>query len=88
MGNHDTDSGERQDILRMLIMLYKINKVGSLYKYKNKFWLSHAPIHPQELRGLKNVHGHCHNNSIDDNRYINVSCEAVNYTPIQFKDIK
>ena len=34
-------------------------------KYK-KYWLSHAPLHPDELRGCKNIHGHVHTNSIRD----------------------
>lgn len=41
------------------------NKVYSLVKYKG-FWLSHAPIHPEELRGCKNIHGHCHDAVISD----------------------
>jgi len=38
-------------------------------------WLSHCPIHPVELRGRKNVHGHVHHNTLDDDRYINVCVE-------------
>jgi calcineurin-like phosphoesterase family protein len=44
-------------------------------KYKN-YWLSHAPVHPDELRGRINVHGHVHSNSIDDLRYFNVCVEV------------
>ena len=39
------------------------------------FWLSHAPIHPQELRGKCNIHGHVHNATIPDDRYLNVCCD-------------
>lgn len=61
----------------------------SLFKYKG-FWLSHAPIHPAELRGLKNIHGHVHHRSIGelttpsfiDDRYINVCVEALKGVPM------
>lgn len=52
------------------------------------FWLTHAPIHPDELRGHNNIHGHVHNKSIPDNRYINVCCEKINYTPISLDEIR
>lgn len=35
------------------------NDVFGLKRYK-EFWLSHAPIHPDELRGKVNLHGHVH----------------------------
>lgn len=34
------------------------SRVEGLYRYKGQ-WLSHAPIHPDELRGSYNFHGHC-----------------------------
>ena len=43
--------------------------------------MSHAPIHPNELRGRFNLHGHVHQNSITlpdgslDDRYINCCVE-------------
>lgn len=46
------------------------DEVEGLLKYKG-LWLSHAPIHPDELRGKVNVHGHVHYASINDNRYFN-----------------
>ena len=67
-----------------------------LESYKG-FWLSHAPIHPCELRGKKNIHGHVHMNSVAskvgtwsmlDDRYINVCVEAVDGVPVLFSDIK
>lgn len=38
-------------------------EVYGLLKYK-EFWLSHAPVHPDELRGKVNLHGHVHYQSI------------------------
>ena len=59
---------------------------GLLKKYG--YWLSHAPIHPSELRGHKNIHGHIHDKHIDDENYINVCCEHINYTPISLDEIR
>lgn len=52
------------------------------------FWLSHAPIHPQELYRGKNIHGHVHRNTVDDLNYFNVSCENIGYKPISLQDVK
>ncbi len=38
-------------------------EVYGIIAYKNA-WLSHAPIHPNELRGRINVHGHVHSATI------------------------
>ena len=45
------------------------------YLKEHGMWLSHAPIHPDELRGKPSVHGHCHYANIqldgkDDPRYL------------------
>lgn len=56
------------------------NDVYGLLKYK-EFWLSHAPIHPNELRGKFNLHGHVHYASIDDSRYFN--CCPENLWPMK-----
>lgn len=61
-GNHD--------LLDTQVYLKYFESVFGLLKYK-EFWLSHAPIHPLELRGKINLHGHVHYNSISDNRYFN-----------------
>ena len=53
----------------------------------NKFILSHIPIHPDSLgRFGTNIHGHYHNNKIDDNRYKCVSLEHTDYKPIQIHE--
>ena len=49
-------------------------EVYGLLKYK-EFWLSHAPIHPDELRGKVNLHGHVHYASVPDSRYFNCCVE-------------
>lgn len=58
--------------------------VVQLTSEKRKVILSHIPIHPESLgRFGTNIHGHLHQNKIDDPRYICVSLEHTNYTPIQ-----
>ena len=61
----------------------------------DKFLLTHIPIHPDSLSRWKaNIHGHLHSNVVKlpdgtpDKRYINVSCEQINYTPIPFETIR
>ena len=75
LGNHDRP----QDVPELLKY---VNSVCGMVKLKGIF-LTHCPVHPSELdyRVSKNIHGHVHENSIDDPRYVNVSCENVDYTP-------
>lgn len=76
LGNHD----RRQDVTEMLKY---VTNVAGMMNYKSKIILTHCPIHPTELdyRYSHNIHGHVHENSLGDERYINVSCEVVDYTP-------
>lgn len=81
LGNHDKSSNVRE-------LLSHVNNVCGMIKYKN-FILSHCPIHPKEIRRFKgNIHGHVHENTLSDKRYFNVSCEAINYTPISFNELQ
>jgi len=85
MGNHCTNNSERQRAVRYIAN--RCNKIGALFNYKG-FWLSHAPIHPDELRGKLNIHGHMHDKIVDDSRYFSVCLEQIEYKPISFKEIK
>ena len=77
LGNHDQPQHVPE-------LLKYVNSVCGMISYKG-FILSHCPIHESEInRFYKNIHGHVHENSLDDDRYMNVSCEVVNYTPIPF----
>lgn len=50
----------------------------------NKVILSHIPIHEDSIgRFGTNIHGHLHYNKIKDERYICVSLEHTNYSPIE-----
>ena len=77
LGNHDLPQHSAE-------LLNYVNSVSGCVDYKG-FILSHIPVHESELiRYHGNIHGHVHENSLNDSRYINVSCEATNYTPIPF----
>lgn len=46
--------------------------------------LTHIPVHEQQLeRFQNNIHGHLHTQTLPDERYICVSAEQVNYTPVR-----
>ena len=70
MGNHDLIHGIT---INDLVQAY--DSVEGITKYKGK-WLSHAPMHPSELYGKFNIHGHVHFDTIMDSNYINVCPEA------------
>ena len=83
LGNHDTDRGRE----KAKYLMSKFDRVyGSLSK--KGCWWSHIPIHPDELRGKYCVHGHVHNNTIQDPRYANVCLENTNYYPVDFQEVK
>lgn len=84
-GNHDIYA--TQDYLKYF------QQVHGLISFKGTFWISHAPIHPQELRGRYNIHGHVHQNSIlgldglPDLRYINACVESTYGIPQSLDDL-
>lgn len=82
VGNHDLERG-----VTMRDLCNVFDEVYSFVKYK-EFWLSHCPIHPDELRGKKNIHGHTHYKNIDDKRYFNTSMENIGYTPIDLATLR
>ena len=82
MGNHD----RRKSISWWYDVGFK-----EVYKYpilyNNDFILSHEPIKNVPNNYL-NVHGHVHIHSWKTGNNINVSCEVLNYFPINFKYIR
>lgn len=79
LGNHDLP--QHVEYLKIYGL---VNKISGFLK-KSGFALTHCPIHESEIDRFKaNIHGHVHEKSLSDTRYINVSCEAVDYTPIEF----
>lgn len=96
LGNHDIHKHVPE-------LLKYVETVAGMIKYKGIF-LTHCPIHPQELeyRVSRNIHGHLHEynvtknivtgtrnttGKIKDSRYINVSCEQVDYIPRTLKEL-
>jgi calcineurin-like phosphoesterase family protein len=91
-GNHD--------LLPTESYLEVFEEVYGLLAYKG-LWLSHAPIHPDELYGRTNVHGHCHRggptgvyNSWGDNRGFTIGSPATYFNtcaehlPTPYKPIR
>lgn len=80
-GNHD--------IYRLLDYARYFKDVRGSHKLDN-YVLTHMPIHPDAVAHWceGNIHGHLHNNLVGDCRYLNVSVERINYTPIAFEDIE
>lgn len=81
VGNHCTEH------VPMKILAECFDEVHALLKYK-EFWVSHAPMHPNELRGKINIHGHVHSKTIDDIRYFNTSLENIDYGLISLFEIR
>lgn len=51
--------------------------------------LTHIPIHSESIARFGiNVHGHLHGNVVNDPRYLCVSVEQINYTPIGFDEVR
>lgn len=85
LGNHD--------YLKASELLTVFDDIVGPMKYKG-FWLSHHPIHQQELYNKPNIHGHTHNQRIllgdgsPDKRYFPVCPEHHKYSPVSFESIK
>ena len=83
LGNHDQFQSQ--------VYLKYFNRLWGFVGYKN-FWLSHAPMHPQEIMYRKrgNIHGHIHNNATTTNigyPYFNAQIDF-HYRPIPFEEIE
>lgn len=91
LGNHDSDKDVN---IIDIVNSCTYEEIHSLKKYKSHFWLSHAPIHPDELRGRINIHGHVHMESIKladgtiDDRYFNACIEHHDYNVVAMDTIK
>lgn len=74
IGNHDC--------LPTTSYLLAFRQVLGTVSYK-RFWLSHCPVHPLELRRKPNIHAHVHNSPVawpgmqemQDSRYVNCACD-------------
>lgn len=84
-GNHDTQTNE----------YYRQAGFEEVYEYPiilEQFWiLSHEPLYVNENMPYANLFGHVHNSPLFkdySNQHFCVSLERINYTPIEFEEIK
>ena len=79
VGNHD----EIKEVAPFFekVVLWRIFK-------EFNFTCTHIPVMKGQLRKTAfNVHGHIHQNLMDDPSYINVCVEHTNYTPVHLDEI-
>ncbi|AQW88789.1 putative serine/threonine protein phosphatase [Erwinia phage pEa_SNUABM_50] len=76
LGNHCTE------MISASKLCEAFDEVHAMIRYK-EFWLTHAPLHVDELRMKKNIHGHVHTESVNDLNYLNVSVDSsfMNFFP-------
>lgn len=92
LGNHDNGKCQKLQKYFQKILLWRMfPEYGVL--------LTHVPAHPSafEYKKLRNIHGHIHQNTTmmlnedgtqsPDPRYINVSVEKINYTPVDLEKL-
>lgn len=84
VGNH---CKEKKRKITMHDLMDTFHDVHGFMRYKD-YWLSHCPIHSDELRGRYNVHGHTHNHNIDDPRYFNACLENTDYKPVSLEELR
>lgn len=82
-GNHDT--------LPTASYLRIFHSIHGVYMYKG-FWITHMPVHPNELLGRQNIHGHCHRGGPWENNkekdYFNAILEYNDYLPVNLQKIR
>lgn len=79
LGNHDIYPV--QDYLKYF------SKIYGAVEFKG-FILTHIPVQEEQFQRYRgNIHGHLHVDTIKDPRYINVSCEQINLTPIAYEEL-
>jgi calcineurin-like phosphoesterase family protein len=85
LGNHDTGKDPKLTSVFQKISVWRMFPEFGLL-------LSHVPIHAGSLfhknGKLKNVHGHIHENKIDDERYRCVCVEHTEYRPINIEELR
>lgn len=79
LGNHDSLKLYSQTVAK------NIELQLPLFSHKN-CWISHCPIHEQELRGREfNIHGHLHHAELNDSRYFDVGLDKNDFKFIDFE---
>lgn len=83
MGNHDKSHSVKWWLESGFIWVSKYPII-----YRNFYILSHEPIYINSWIPMINIHGHMHSGRMESNQYVNISCECVDYTPMDFDEIK
>lgn len=85
LGNHDNAKDQKLTSVFQKISVWRLFPEFGLL-------LTHVPIHEGSLfrKGsfMTNVHGHIHQNKIDDERYVNVCVEKIDYRPINIEELR
>lgn len=83
LGNHDRSKSNKwwHEVGFQEVSKYPII-VGEFYI------LSHEPIYLTESMPYANIHGHIHHLKYESKQHFNVSVECIDYTPMNFEDIK
>ena len=87
LGNHDSGKD------KLLLDTFQKIVVWRMFP-EFRLLLTHVPVHPYAMEDHstrkfeRNIHGHVHLNSLKDDRYINVSCELINYTPVNIEQYR
>lgn len=87
LGNHDYNAKDYQPYFQKIMSWRQFGK-----EFSRPIVLCHFPLHIDSFayRAGGNalcVHGHIHEKSVNDSRYVNVAVEKTNYTPIALEDI-
>lgn len=84
LGNHDNGKDQKLTGVFQKIQAWRMFPEFGLL-------LTHVPVHQDSLnvkKCPKNIHGHIHKRSLNDDRYQCVSVEHTNYRPIHIDELR
>lgn len=81
LGNHDKPNNK--------VICNHFKRIYPVWDMIGPWTLSHVPQRLDQLRRktFMNIHGHTHDDLIDDPHYFNVCCEHTNYAPMHIEEI-
>lgn len=86
LGNHDLQNNSCSSLSQIMSVCDSVTGIEKRKYFGGKYWVTHAPMHPSELRGCGNIHGHIHSTHQDymnkntpnyDARYININLDVL-----------
>ena len=94
LGNHDSPARVKE-FQKYFSKIMAYHTLGKMDNRKADIILSHLPVHPCNFddRFKANIHGHLHDevvcdkNGNEDERYVSVCMEHIDYTPVEFEEI-